>query len=64
MLIKKLAETEIPEALSLAWKVFSQYESPDYSAEGTEEFRKTLNDPVYLTGLDYYGTFEGSKENE
>ena len=59
--IRKLAEANIPEALSLAWKVFTEYESPDYSAEGTEEFKKTLHDPEYLNGLDYYGTFEGSK---
>ena len=59
--IRKLAEANIPEALSLAWKVFTEFESPDYSAEGTEEFRKTLHDPEYLNGLDYYGTFEGSK---
>ena len=59
--IRKLTKTEIPEAHSLAWKVFCEYESPDYSAEGTESFRKTLHDPVYLSGLDYYGTFDGSK---
>ncbi|MBB5226660.1 GNAT family N-acetyltransferase [Treponema ruminis] len=59
--IRKLTKTEIPEAHSLAWKVFCEYESPDYSAEGTESFRKSLNDPVYLSGLDYYGTFDGSK---
>ena len=59
--IRKLTKTEIPEAHSLAWKVFCEYESPDYSAEGTESFRKTLHDPVYLSGLDYYGTFDGRK---
>lgn len=59
--IRKLSEADIPEALSLAWKVFTEYESPDYSDEGTESFRKSINDPVYLTGLDYYGTFKESK---
>ena len=37
--VRKLSESEISEALKLAWEVFSEYESPDYSAEGTEEFR-------------------------
>lgn len=59
--MRKLAESEIPAAHSLAWKVFCEYESPDYSEEGTESFRKTLYDPAYLSGLVYYGTFEGSK---
>jgi len=59
--IRKLSEADIPEALSLAWKVFTEYESPDYSDEGTESFRKSINDPVYLTGLDYYGILKESK---
>ncbi|MBR4245531.1 MAG: GNAT family N-acetyltransferase [Treponema sp.] len=36
--IRKLSEADIPEALSLAWKVFTEYESPDYSDEGTASF--------------------------
>ena len=60
-MIRVLSSNEIPLALELAWKVFFEYESPDYSAEGTEEFRKTIHDPVYLSGLDYYGTFDESK---
>ena len=58
--IRRLSDPEIPAALDLAWKVFSEYESPDYSAEGTEEFRKCLRDEEYLYGIDYYGAFESS----
>ena len=56
-----LFEDERPVALDLAWRVFSEYESPDYSAEGTEEFRKCLHDEGYLSGLHYYGAFDGEK---
>ena len=59
--IRRLSEYEIPAALDLAWKVFSEYESPDYSTEGTEEFRKCLHDEKYLYGIDYYGAFDSSK---
>lgn len=59
--IRRLFDPEIPAALDLAWKVFSEYESPDYSTEGTEEFRKCLNDEEYLYGIDYYGAFDSSK---
>ena len=59
--IRRLSEYEIPAALDLAWKVFSEYESPDYSTEGTEEFRKCLHDEEYLYGIDYYGAFDSSK---
>ena len=59
--VRPLAENEVPAALALAWRVFSEYESPIYSAEGTEEFRKTLHDEAYLAGLAYYGAFDGEK---
>ena len=56
-----MSPDERPAALNLAWRVFSEYESPDYSAEGTEEFRKCLHDEKYLSGLHYYGAFDGRK---
>ena len=59
--IRRLTETERQAALDLAWAVFSEYESPDYTAEGTEEFRKCLHDEGYLSGLQYYGAFDGDK---
>ena len=58
--IRRLSDSEIPAALDLAWRVFSEYESPDYSTEGTEEFRKCLRDEEYLYGIDYYGAFDSS----
>lgn len=42
--IRELEEYETQGALSLAWEVFSEYESPDYPQEGTEEFHKCLHD--------------------
>ena len=59
--IRRLSADERQTALDLAWIVFLEYESPDYSAEGTEEFRKCLHDEEYLYGIDYYGAFDGSK---
>ena len=59
--IRRLSENERQAALDLAWAVFSEYESPDYSQEGTEEFRKCLHDEEYLSGLNYYGAFDGEK---
>ena len=61
LIIRRCKDSEIPAALELAWKVFLEYESPDYSPEGTEEFRKSIHDPEYLAGIDYYGAFEGEK---
>ena len=59
--IRRLSADERQNALDLAWVVFLEYESPDYSAEGTEEFRKCLHDEGYLNGLQYYGAFDGMR---
>ena len=59
--VRPLREEETEAALRLAWKVFTEYESPDYSPEGTEEFRKTLEDEAYLSGLRYYGAMDGER---
>ena len=53
-----LEQEEIGGALQLAWKVFCEYEAPDYAPEGTEEFRKCLSDNAYLAGIRYYGAFD------
>ena len=57
--VRMLHAEERSIALDLAWRVFSEYESPDYSEEGTEEFRKCLHDEEYLSGIEYYGAFDG-----
>ncbi len=36
--VKELNHKELSEALSLVWQVFLQYEAPDYTKEGIEEF--------------------------
>ena len=59
--VRELSDEEIHAALDLAWDVFSEYESPDYSDEGSEEFRKCLHDKAYLSGMKYYGAFDGRK---
>ena len=59
MTVRPLQKEETESALLLAWKVFAEYESPDYAPEGTDEFKKTLNDEKYLAGIRYYGAFDG-----
>ena len=57
--IRPLEERETASALALAWQVFCRFESPVYGDEGTESFRKTLQDEVYLANIRYYGAFDG-----
>ena len=60
-IVRRLSQNEVPSALALAWEVFSEYESPDYAPEGTQEFHHCLHDENYLAGIAYYGAFDGEK---
>ena len=60
-LVRPLENAEKGKALQLAWKVFCEFESPDYAPEGTEELKKCLNDDAYLAGIRYYGAFDEKK---
>jgi GNAT superfamily N-acetyltransferase len=41
--IVKLKKNEIKNALELVWSVFQEFEAPDYSIQGIEEFRKFIS---------------------
>ncbi|MDD6489995.1 MAG: GNAT family N-acetyltransferase [Clostridia bacterium] len=55
--VRELQQEETEKALCLVWKVFQEYEAPDYSKEGVEEFYKSINDENYLSELCLYGAF-------
>lgn len=57
MTIKELDQTELREALALVRKVFMEFEAPDYSQEGVEEFFKSVCDEDYLSKLKAYGAW-------
>jgi GNAT superfamily N-acetyltransferase len=59
--IRPLEHAEKGSALQLAWRVFCEFEFPDYAPEGTEAFKKCLNDDTYLAGIRYYGAFDADK---
>lgn len=61
MSVRVLQTGETQAALDLAWKVFSEFETPVYAPEGTEAFKKCLVDPGYLNGIAYYGAFDGDE---
>ncbi|MBU3171785.1 GNAT family N-acetyltransferase [Clostridium estertheticum] len=43
MEIIKLQKNDIKNALNLVWTVFQEFEAPDYSKQGIEEFRKFVS---------------------
>ena len=60
-LVREIKREEIEKALCLVWKVFQEYEAPDYTKEGVEEFYKSIHDENYLSRLCWYGAFVQSE---
>jgi GNAT superfamily N-acetyltransferase len=54
---KILKKEEIKDALDLVWKVFLEYEAPDYTADGIEEFKRSINDMNWVNAREFYGAF-------
>lgn len=57
--VRRLSREEIPEALELCWRVFLEFEAPEYSKEGIAAFRASLDDEERTRKLDFYGAFDG-----
>ena len=38
--IRKVLNEEMKDALNLVWRVFLEYEAPDYTDEGIKEFKQ------------------------
>lgn len=41
MEIREIKKDEMKSAIDLIWKTFLEYEAPDYTEEGIEEFKGT-----------------------
>lgn len=57
VLIRKLDNEDQQKVLTFVWNVFLEYEAPDYTQEGIEEFYKSIHDENYLSMLSIYGAF-------
>lgn len=61
--IRQLAPAELEEALALVWEVFAEFEAPEYSQEGIEEFWRYI-DAEYMImqvgegAMTFWGAFE------
>lgn len=52
MEIRELKQDEITPAMALVWQVFSEFEAPEYSAEGVETFRAFIQPEEIIDMLD------------
>lgn len=55
--IRMLSESELKSAVELVWRVFKEFEAPDYSEDGTLEFYRSIHDPEFLSQLTWHGAY-------
>ena len=55
--VRRLDTKETENALQLVWQVFMEFEAPDYTDEGIDEFNKSIHDNDFLSKLTIYGAF-------
>ena len=60
--IRKILKEEMQKALELVWKVFLEYEAPDYTEEGIKEFKKTIDDISWIETREFYGAYDASNK--
>lgn len=58
--MKTISKKQLPTALALVWRVFLEFEAPDYPPTGVKAFRQILDDAEFLSHLRLYGAFDGS----
>lgn len=59
--IHNLSNDEVIIALELVWEVFMEFEAPDYSQEGINEFRSFLDNQDEMEKLRFWGALNGDK---
>ena len=58
MKIRIIKKEEMKDALELVWKVFLEFEASDYTDEGINEFKKSIDDNNWVNTRDFYGAFD------
>lgn len=58
---RKIKQEEMKETLELVWRVFLEFEAPDYTEEGVQEFKRSIDDQDWVKNREFYGAFENNK---
>lgn len=59
-MIKEIV-SDLNDAIKLIWEVFLEYEAPNYTEEGIEEFRRSINDQEWVSKKKFYGYYQDNK---
>lgn len=58
MEIRKITKDGLQEALDLVWRIFLEFEAPEYSQEGIDEFKRTIDRQAENLTFEIYGAYE------
>ena len=58
--IREIKDIEMNDCLNLVWKTFLEFEAPDYTQEGIEEFKKSIYDKDWIKLRKFIGAFENN----
>ncbi len=58
MEIVKISKEKLQEAMALVWEVFREFEAPDYSQEGVDEFKRFIDAQMEHLTIEMYGVCE------
>ena len=58
---RRIQGGELPAAMDLCWRVFLEFEAPEYPPEGVEAFRAYLSDIEQVNHLTLFGAWEGQE---
>lgn len=61
MEIREIKNDDMKKTIELIWRVFLEYEAPDYTEEGIKEFKKAIDDEKWIKQRRFYGAFEEDK---
>lgn len=59
-MIKEIHD-DLDTAIDLIWKTFLEFEAPNYTQEGIDEFNKSINDYDWVHKKKFYGYYEDNK---
>lgn len=59
--IKELFGEEIDSATELCLKVFNEFEAPEYTKYGAEEFCRFIRNRGFISQIRYFGAFDGER---
>lgn len=61
MELRMLNEAEKPAAMDLCWRVFLEFEAPDYPPQGVAAFRSYIEDATAVDALTVLGAFDSGE---